>query len=184
MKTISLIAAISLISSLITIADEKTSPSSIKSPAHNEILKRRAELKKQNAEQDKKDGNVPLPLTTQVVKKERKGLLERSTLLASQGNWTLAAKGCVLYTPDHLKSKIVSSPGKLKLVKWHTFLRNNHGWIHTLPVTEAQARGTEKVKQETIKAYKTMGKVVIAIYKDYPVSVSLNSLKPEVEKSE
>ena len=123
------------------------------------------------------------PKDIQPAQKKRKSLIERSTLLAHNGEWALFPKNSVLHIPDHLKNKVISTPGKLKIVHWSTFFKKNHGWIHTHSVNKEQARGKEKINPAAIKAYKTIGKVVIATHNGNPISVNPNSLKPESQKT-
>ena len=125
----------------------------------------------------------PAAPNTKPPTKKRKGLLERSTILAHNGNWTLLPKGAVIHTPDHLKNKIASTPGRNKIITWKPFLQKNHGWIHTYPISKEQARGTKKISPAAIKAYKTMGKLVVATHNGNPISVNPTSLKPETEES-
>ena len=166
MKTLSITTAV-LIASLSThFADAQ----SAKEPK-NDPVKRTANQK-----------NTPKTLAPIIRKK--KSFIARSTLLASNGEWTLLPKGSVIHTPDHLKDKIIPSPGKLKIVKWKTFLRKNHGWIHTIPVSKEQSAGTKKISPEKIKTFKTMGKMVIAMNHDNPISVAPNALKPESESEQ
>lgn len=124
------------------------------------------------------------PNTKAPTQKKRKGLLERSTILANNGNWTLLPKGAVIHTPDHLKDKIASGPGQLKILNWKPFLKKNHGWLHTYPISKEQAKGTKKITPAAIKAYKSIGKLVVATYNGNPVSVNPNSLKPEIKEAE
>ena len=181
MKKSSLITTIILISSF-SISLAQTQPTTPqKPPTQSEILKQRAEkLKKQNA---KKNSQGYTPKVIPPLKKKKKGLIENSTLLAHNGQWTLIPKGAVIYTPDHLKDKIITTPGKLKIVQWSPFLQKNHGWIHAHSITKEQARGKEKISEKAVKAYKTIGKIVVATYNGNPISVHPNTFKPEIQEA-
>ena len=179
MKKSSFITIILIASFSISLA-EKQPTASQKPPTHSEILKKRAELKKKNA---KKAAQGYTPKVIPALQKKGQSLLERSTLLAHNGEWILLPKGAVIHTPDHLKDKIVTTPGKLKIVQWSPFLQKNHGWIHAHSITKEQARGKEKISAKAIKAYKTIGKMVVATYNGHPISVHPNTLKPEVKEA-
>lgn len=112
---------------------------------------------------------------------KRAGLLERSTLLASGRHWAMIPKTALIYLPERYKSKVVSKP-QGKLLKWSEFVKKNSGWIHTHEVKLSQARGLEIVDPKVVKAYKTMGKIVIATYQKNPITVKAAALVPPEEK--
>jgi len=141
-------------------------------PSHKSLQDKFAKQQKETA---KKTTTTPVPKKEAVETTKNYNLTENSTLLASSGYWTPIPKGSVIYTPSHLKSKIVSQ-AKGKIVDWKQFLRKNQGWIHIRPVTMKEARGASALKPEAIKAYQSMGKMVIATYQKSPISVMPKAL--------
>ncbi|MGJ8676835.1 MAG: hypothetical protein ACSHX0_04915 [Akkermansiaceae bacterium] len=120
--------------------------------------------------------------TSTTTRKKKPGLVESSTLIASGGNWTLIPKSAAIYVPDRYKSKIVNKPTGI-LLNWTDFKKKNSGWIHTIEVTVNQARGKEVIDPKKIDAYKSMGKIIVATYKNGPISVQLSALlPPEIDK--
>ncbi|MGJ8661087.1 MAG: hypothetical protein ACSHXL_03550 [Bacteroidota bacterium] len=115
--------------------------------------------------------------TSPISIKKRPGIIERSTLLASGGNWTMIPKTAAIYVPDRYKNKIVSKPTGTVL-SWADFKKKNSGWIHTHEVNANQARGKEVIDQKIIKAYQSMGKIVVATYNKGPISVQEAALLP------
>jgi len=180
MKKSSFITTIFIASFSISLAETQPAAPQ-KAPTHSDILKKRAAILEKKNTKETTQGYTPKVIPP--LQKKKKGLIERSTLLAYNGEWTLLPKKAVLHTPDHLKDKIVTTPGKLKIVKWPTFLRKNHGWIHTHPISKEQATAKEKINEEAIKAYKTIGKMVVATYNGKPISIHPNALEPENKKS-
>lgn len=141
-------------------------------PGHAQLEKTQKKQDKLNHE--KRDGKGIEPIVT--VKK-KKGIVERSTILASGSRWAIVPKGSVIHVPNHLKGRVVSKP-KGTLQGWSSFLRKNGGWIHTHEITLKQASGQEYLGEEKVKAYKTLGQIVIATYGGNPTSVSPKALTP------
>lgn len=140
-------------------------------PSHQSV---QAEIAKQQKGKNKQGDASTKPVEKPVDQNKEFNIADESTLLASKGLWTPVPKGTVIYTPKHLKSKIVSQP-KGKISDWKQFFYKNRGWIHLHPVTIAQARGSQ-IKPELIKAYQSMGKMVIATYQKNPISVMPEAL--------
>jgi len=142
-------------------------------PTHTQLAK------KQAAYHAKRHGNKEKAPIKPIVTIKKRSLVGMSTLLAARGHWALVPKGAVIHIPKHLKEKIVSKP-QGTLQDWPVFLRENAGWIHLFPVDLEIARGNKTVDEKEMKAYKTMGKMVIATSGGYPVSVAAKALVPPV----
>lgn len=112
-------------------------------------------------------------------KREKKGLLETSSLLQSRGKIALIPKGAILFLPEQFADKIVTTNPKGKLVGWTEFYRANSTWIHMYPVTFDQAAGITKIPQERLKALAKLNKIVIAQRGSNLISVSPKALEPE-----
>lgn len=174
MKTTQLIPLVSIALLSFSYAEEKAPVTPKKRVSHADLVKKKKEL-------EKKPSEVIAPATKPTVQVKKKSLIGSSTLLANNGTWTLVPKGSVIHIPENLKSKIVTAPTG-RLIEWKTFLRKNHGWIHTHAINMTQAQGKDKVNQDTIKAYKSMGKIVVATCSGGPISVAPDALKPEEEE--
>ncbi len=147
-----------------------------KRPTHADIVKIQDKQKHEKHKHNKSRPLTEKPLVT--IKK--RSLIGSSTLLAHGAHWTLVPKGSVIHVPARLKDKVVSKPTGT-LISWKKFLVSNYGWLHTHPVKMTQAQGREKIDQKTIKAYKTMGKLVVATCAQGPISVAPKSLTPPVK---
>lgn len=93
--------------------------------------------------------------------KKKRSLSDICMVLVSDGKCTYIPKDAVLYAPDHLKSKM-GRQLQGTFVSWDKFNKGNHGWIYLHQVSRKQASGNDHIKPETVKAYKTHNKMVIA----------------------
>lgn len=144
-------------------------------PTHKNIAKKQVVQSKEKAKV-----RVNKELKPIITVKKKLSLVERSTLLASGSYCALVPKGSVIYVPEHYKNKIVSKPqGRLK--NWASFLNANAGWIHLHEVELKQAFGQKYLGEEKMKAYKSIGKIVIATNGGSPISVAPKALLPPVE---
>jgi len=173
MKNTSIITLISLAAISLAVADTaKSTVTPKKRPSHADLIK------KKSAEKKTPQATTP---AKPLVKAKRKTLIGNSTLLASNGQWTLIPRGSVIHIPERLKSKVVLKPTGT-LIEWKKFLIANHGWLHTHSIKMTQAQGKEKLKDDAMKAYKSMGKVIVATCSGGPISVAPISLLTEEEK--
>ncbi|MBK1830552.1 hypothetical protein JIN77_07430 [Verrucomicrobiaceae bacterium R5-34] len=140
-------------------------------PTHAQLAKKQTDYRTQ------RHGSAEVRSVKPIVTVKKRSLMGMSTLLASRGHWALVPKGSIIHMPQQLKGKLVTSP-QGKLQDWPVFLRENAGWIHLFPVDLAIARGHKTIDEKQMKAYQTMGKMVIATSGGYPVSVSEQALVP------
>lgn len=175
MKTTALVHLLSAGLLALAAAEPATAPTPKKRASHADLVKKKKEL-------EKKAAVVSPEAKKPSVKVAKKSLIGSSTLLANNGQWTLVPRGSVIHIPERLKDKVVAAPTG-RLVEWKSFLRRNHGWIHIHSVKMTQAQGREKISQDAIKAYKSMGKIVVAACAGGPISVAPDSLKPEEEEN-
>lgn len=140
-----------------------------------------AEISKKQEEQAKNKPKTEAVAKKPIVTIKKRTLIGRSTLLAHGGHWTLVPKGALIHIPKHLVGKVVPKP-QGTLIEWNKFLRNNYGWLHVHPVTMKQAQGKEKLVPEQIKAYQSMGKIVVATCAGGPISVAPDALKVETKE--
>lgn len=179
MKSILVTGVLFLAAAAISAEEEAKSKPPVVSgrPTHADLVKRQAELKK--AEAKNGGGKEVAPIGTT----KKRGILVKTIMLANGSNWTRLPKGCVIHVPDRYKNKIVTEP-QGKLQSWPDFLRRNAGWIHVHSVSKKQAHGLEFLGEEKMKAYKTIGKIVVATYHGNPISVSSKSFIPPVDPPE
>jgi len=141
-------------------------------PTHQTVQKK---LSKQQKEANADTQSSAKPVKKTSTENRAFNIADESTLLASKGLLINVTSWTVIYTPSHLKSKIVSKPTG-KISDWKQFFLKNKGWIHLHPVTMAQARGESVLKPDVIKAYQSMGKMVVATYQNNPISVIAEAL--------
>jgi hypothetical protein len=98
------------------------------------------------------------------------GLVQRSTILAYGGFWTLVPKGSVLHVPPIFLSRLSSHPDG-KLLPWSDFYNRNRGWIFIQPVGIANARGEVALSEKIAESNKAVGRVVVAVLHNGPISV-------------
>ena len=110
-----------------------------------------------------------------VGKKERRkiggeSLLARSLILSYRGTWTIVPKGAILHIPDNYQDRIAPGPSG-RLIPWNEFYVRNRGWIHTQRVTIEHARGETALSPEVLEFHKRLGRVVVAVLHQGPISV-------------
>ena len=111
------------------------------------------------------------PTSAQVEGHEKpRDLLENSDFLSHNEQSTLVPKHSILHIPKHFRDRIKFQKGN-KIVIWPTFFRNNRDWIKTIEVTREQALGKEFLADEVIEKMEKAGFLVVATYKNGPVSV-------------
>lgn len=93
-----------------------------------------------------------------------------SDILVSSGFHTVVPKHAVLVVPDRLQQKKASKPSG-RFIIWPKFLNKNYGWLYKQEVTLDQASGKTPLTEEKMEQLKSLGKVVVAVYKNNPISV-------------
>ncbi len=150
----------------------------VERPTHRQIAKKQGVQREEKAKV-----RVNKELKPIITVKKKLSLVERSTLLASGAYCAMVPKGSVIYVPDRYKNKVVMKPqGKLK--NWNAFLSANSGWIHLHQVRLKQAFGQEFLNEDKMKAYKSIGKIVIAVNGGNPISVAPKALVIPLENEE
>lgn len=96
-------------------------------------------------------------------------ILDTSVILTSGRNWTFVPKGAVVLVPELYEAQVGQAP-KGEFLQFNDFLNRNRGWLTTLNVTLAQARGKEPVKEATNEALVKSGRVVVTVCKGGPVA--------------
>jgi hypothetical protein len=147
-------------------------------PSHTALTQKQA-VEKRNNKRSKgvvpvKPGTLPQPVPTPA-----KGIVERSSVLCMGGNWTIVPKGSVVYVPPGYASR-VDGARKGNLVPWKEFHERNRSWLHAHSVSVPQARGEAvSMTPEEAEAYKQIGRVVVAVCHDGPISVLPYEAKEE-----
>jgi hypothetical protein len=109
-------------------------------------------------------------------------LLERSDPL-SQGNLaTLLPKGALLFVPEGMAER-AQLPQGAEIVDWGHFYRLNSHWILPWNIRLEQALGEEALDLALFERLKRMGKVVVAICMDHPISLREGALAAPAEEN-
>lgn len=98
-------------------------------------------------------------------------LLENSDILSFNGLTTLVPKNALVLVPAKFKGTVNNHQAGSKIVSWLDFYSQNRGWISTVEVTFAQARGQEPVDPEILANLGKSGNLVVAVLKSGPISV-------------
>ena len=97
------------------------------------------------------------------------------TKLVARGMWCDVPKNSIIHIPETLKKHISDDP-KGKYADWKTFLNQNRSILVNQPVTYEQSLGINKLTQNQIDSYKALNKIVIATYKNSPVTLNKAAL--------
>ncbi len=98
-------------------------------------------------------------------------LLENSDVLTFGGQTTLVPKNALIHIPEKFAARINKHEPGAEIVGWLEFFARNQGWISTVEVTFAQARGDEPVAPETLAHLGKSGNLIVAVLKAGPISV-------------
>lgn len=106
-------------------------------------------------------------------------LLENSELITFNGETTLVPKNAIIKTPEKFTDRINNHKEGAKIVGWLDFLASNGGWITTIEVTLAQAKGEDPVSPDLMETVSKNGNLLVAVLKGGPISI----LPPKVTGS-
>lgn len=107
-------------------------------------------------------------------------LLDESDLITFNGQTTLVPKKALVLVPQKISARINNHQSGSAVVTWVDFFSQNRGWISTVEVTFAQAKGDEPVSPEILEALAKSGNLVVAVFKNSPISVMpLKAVTPE-----
>lgn len=104
-------------------------------------------------------------------KVKEKNIYRTSDVLVSGGFHTVVPKRCVIFIPQNLTGKLALSKPGGTFIMWDKFLSKNHVWLHKMEVTFEEAVGERAIDKAKMKRVMQTGKVVIAVYKNRPVSM-------------
>lgn len=110
-------------------------------------------------------------------------LIDRSDALSHGGMATLLPKGSVLFVPETMVDRVSLSEGAA-LVDWREFYRSNSHWLLPWSIKLEQALGEEALDLGHLERLKRMGKVVVAICFDQPISIREGMLDDGAAKEE
>jgi hypothetical protein len=139
-------------------------------PTQAELEKRAAERTDPLAAHRELEAVAPKSIHKKERSMELGGLLERSTILAYGGHWTLVPKGSVLHVPPAFRSRISSTPAGT-LLSWQDFHERNRGWIFTQAVAMENARGEAALSETILESHQQVGRIVVAVLHNGPISV-------------
>ncbi len=98
-------------------------------------------------------------------------LLEDSDLITYNGRTTLVPKNALVIIPKKLAERINKHKEGSEIVSWLDFFSQNRGWISTVEVTFAQAKGEQPVSSEVMETLGKSGNLIVAVLKRGPISV-------------
>jgi hypothetical protein len=82
----------------------------------------------------------------------------------------MVPKGSILHVPPAYKNRLSDKPTG-QLLPWKEFYQRNRGWIFTQTVDMANARGESTLPQNVLKNHQQLGRVVVAVLHQGPISV-------------
>jgi hypothetical protein len=97
------------------------------------------------------------------------------TKLVARGMWCDLPKNSIIYIPESLKKHISDKPMG-KYTNWRTFILQNRSILADLAVSYDQSFGIEKLTKQQIQSYKALNKIVVATYKNRPVTLNKAAL--------
>jgi len=103
-------------------------------------------------------------------KKHGLSLAEMSLFLSFGEKSTLLPKGSILWSPDALRSRVVSLP-PTPVIPWVDFFTANRNWVATCEVDLKQVRGEKPLPDNLLQSYKLRGVMVVATLNGNPVTV-------------
>lgn len=105
------------------------------------------------------------------VKNKPGNLLDNSEFITFNGNTTLVPKNAIVQIPAKYKDRINNHKPGSKILSWIDFYTLNRGWISTVEVTLAQAKGQTPISPELMDTLNKKGNLVVAVLKSGPISV-------------
>jgi hypothetical protein len=114
------------------------------------------------------------------VKNRVGNLLENSDFITFNGNTTLVPKNALIQIPERYADRINNHKQGSKVLSWADFLTLNRGWISTVEVTLAQAKGETPISPELMETLTKNQNLVVAVLQNGPISIR----PPKVEAEE
>lgn len=148
----------------------KSSPISFR-PTHAALVKKQSAgpvIQGENIERVEPGENATVA-TEPGKPAETKDLMARSTILSYAGYWTIVPKHAVIYVPALYRKRVDAEP-RGTLLSWRDFRYKNRGWIYPQTVRFSDASGETSLSPETFKDHKAIGRVVVAVFQDGPIS--------------
>jgi hypothetical protein len=105
------------------------------------------------------------------VKNKVGNLLENSEFITFNGYTTLVPKNAIIVIPEKYKNRINNHKQGSKVVSWIDFYSQNRGWISTIEVNFAQAKGEKPVSEKQLETLNKSGNLIVAVLKNGPISV-------------
>lgn len=122
------------------------------------------------------------------VKNKVGNLLDNSEFITFNGSTTLVPKNALIQIPAKYKDRINNHKPGSKILSWIDFYSLNRGWISTVEVNLAQARGETPIAPELMETLTKNGNLVVAVLKGGPISVrppkAETEIKPAAETKE
>lgn len=105
------------------------------------------------------------------VKNKVGNLLDNSEFITYNGFTTLVPKNALLQIPKPYADRINNHKKGSKVISWTDFYARNRGWINTVEVTLAQAKGETPISPELLETLKKNNNLVVAVLQNGPISI-------------
>ena len=140
------------------------------------------ELSLKRSQLDRQDPMKKLPATQgeDPARNLPKDLIGQSDIISFGGIATLIPKHAILQIPDNFANR-VKFQANSQIKGWADFFAVNRGWITTVEITLAQAKGMEPLPENISKQLAKSGNLVVAVYQGGPISML--PLTPPAEKT-
>ncbi|MCP5538336.1 MAG: hypothetical protein H7A51_19145 [Akkermansiaceae bacterium] len=97
-------------------------------------------------------------------------IYRHSTILQHGNNHTLLPDNALIHIPDSLQHKVVTTP-RGTFIPWPRFYLANRSWIFTHEINLKQAEGTSPLKEDVLKQFVRINRIVVALHQNNPISI-------------
>lgn len=132
----------------------------------DQLLKKRSQM----AQQDPMKNMVVTASPEDSAQTLPRDIISQSDILSFGGISTLIPKQSIILTPKNLSDRLAYVQGN-PLVTWIDFFTKNRGWITTVEISFAQAKGEEPLPEAVTKQISKSGNLVIATFSGGPISM-------------
>lgn len=131
-----------------------------------QLIKKRSQM----AQLDPMKNMVVVESKEDPAKSIPRDLISQSDVISFGGISTLVPKHAILLIPKNHASRVAYVEGN-PLVSWLDFYTKNRGWITTVEVSFAQAKGEAPLSEAVSKQIAKTGNIVIATFSGGPISM-------------
>jgi hypothetical protein len=133
---------------------------------HDQLLKKRTQMTQQDPMKQMEVSKTPEDSSQSL----QRDLINESDFLSFGGISTLVPKQSIILTPQNLAARLTYVKGN-PLVNWIEFYTKNRGWITTVEISFAQAKGEQALPDSVTQMITKSGNLVIATFSGGPISM-------------